>query len=92
MIIIWKKKKPAFISFSLLTELICNFSLFFCISWWFKWYTLPKFAHRAAGTPNVKVGVVGAGTASVFQNEMDLSKRSLNVAFTPSKGIGETCM
>lgn len=44
-------------------------------------------AHRAAGTPNVKVGVVGAGTASVFQNEMDPSKRSLNVAFTPSKGM-----
>jgi len=40
---------------------------------------------RAAGSPNVKVGVVGAGTASVFEEVMQ-SSNSLQVAFTPSKG------
>nr|XP_023920338.1 uroporphyrinogen-III synthase, chloroplastic-like isoform X1 [Quercus suber] len=43
-------------------------------------------AWKAAGTPNVKVGVVGAGTASVFEEVMQSSKQSLSVAFAPSKG------
>ncbi|XP_042965643.1 uroporphyrinogen-III synthase, chloroplastic isoform X4 [Carya illinoinensis] len=43
-------------------------------------------AWKAAGTPNVNVGVVGAGTASVFDDVMQFSNRSLNVAFAPSKG------
>ncbi|KAJ0085473.1 hypothetical protein Patl1_09015 [Pistacia atlantica] len=43
-------------------------------------------AWKEAGTPNVKVGVVGAGTASIFDEVRRLSKHSLDVAFTPSKG------
>ncbi|XP_035541945.1 uroporphyrinogen-III synthase, chloroplastic isoform X3 [Juglans regia] len=43
-------------------------------------------AWKAAGTPNVNVGVVGAGTASVFDDVLQFSNRSLNVAFAPSKG------
>ncbi|KAK9271018.1 hypothetical protein L1049_026606 [Liquidambar formosana] len=46
-------------------------------------------AWKAAGTPNVKVGVVGAGTASIFKEVMQSSKQSLNVAFAPSKAIGK---
>ena len=42
---------------------------------------------RAAGTPKVKVGVVGAGTASIFEEVAQSSKCSIDVAFTPSKGI-----
>ncbi|KAG2663760.1 hypothetical protein I3760_16G048200 [Carya illinoinensis] len=45
-------------------------------------------AWKAAGTPNVNVGVVGAGTASVFDDVMQFSNRSLNVAFAPSKEEG----
>jgi len=41
---------------------------------------------RVAGTPKVKLGVVGAGTASIFEEVMQSSERSLDVAFTPSKG------
>lgn len=41
---------------------------------------------RDAGTPNVKVGVVGAGTASVFEEVLQSSKTSLSLAFVPSKG------
>lgn len=41
---------------------------------------------REAGTPNVKVGVVGAGTTSIFAEIMQSSERSLDVAFSPSKG------
>ncbi|XP_042965644.1 uroporphyrinogen-III synthase, chloroplastic isoform X5 [Carya illinoinensis] len=46
-------------------------------------------AWKAAGTPNVNVGVVGAGTASVFDDVMQFSNRSLNVAFAPSKATGK---
>lgn len=46
-------------------------------------------AWKAAGTPNVKVGVVGAGTASVFEEVMQSSKQSLSVAFAPSKATGK---
>lgn len=42
---------------------------------------------RAAGTPHVKVGVVGAGTASIFKEVLVSAKQSLDVAFAPSKGI-----
>ncbi|KAJ6872258.1 hypothetical protein NC651_031381 [Populus alba x Populus x berolinensis] len=44
---------------------------------------------RVAGTPKVKVGVVGAGTASIFEEVMQSSERSLDVAFTPSKATGK---
>ncbi|KAF3970431.1 hypothetical protein CMV_005874 [Castanea mollissima] len=46
-------------------------------------------AWKAAGTPNVKVGVVGAGTASVFEEVMQSSKQSLSVAFAPSRATGK---
>ncbi|GLT71093.1 hypothetical protein SLA2020_431340 [Shorea laevis] len=46
-------------------------------------------AWKAAGTPNVNVGVVGAGTASVFEDVKQFSKQSLNVAFAPSKATGK---
>ncbi|KAE8718146.1 Uroporphyrinogen-III synthase [Hibiscus syriacus] len=38
-----------------------------------------------AGTPSVRIGVVGAGTASIFKN----LKQSLDVAFVPSKATGK---
>ncbi|XP_059453413.1 uroporphyrinogen-III synthase, chloroplastic isoform X1 [Corylus avellana] len=46
-------------------------------------------AWKAAGTPSVNVGVVGAGTASVFEDVRQFSKQSLNVAFAPSKATGK---
>ncbi|CAI9116591.1 OLC1v1017782C4 [Oldenlandia corymbosa var. corymbosa] len=46
-------------------------------------------AWKAAGNPNVKVGVVGGGTASVFENIAPSSKQFLNVAFSPSKATGK---
>lgn len=48
---------------------------------------LQILALRAAGTPNVRVSVVGAGTASIFDEARQSSKHLLDVAFTPSKGI-----
>ncbi|KAJ6709803.1 UROPORPHYRINOGEN-III SYNTHASE CHLOROPLASTIC [Salix koriyanagi] len=42
-----------------------------------------------AGTPNVKVGVVGAGTTNIFAEIMQSSERSLDVAFSPSKATGK---
>ncbi|KAL2520970.1 Uroporphyrinogen-III synthase [Forsythia ovata] len=44
---------------------------------------------KAAGTPKVKVGVVGAGTASVFTEVLRSSKQYLDVAFAPSKATGK---
>ncbi|RVX14950.1 Uroporphyrinogen-III synthase, chloroplastic [Vitis vinifera] len=44
-------------------------------------------AWKAAGAPCVKVGVVGSGTQSVFEEVMQSSKQSLRVAFAPSKGL-----
>ncbi|KAL2249655.1 UNVERIFIED_CONTAM: Uroporphyrinogen-III synthase, chloroplastic [Sesamum indicum] len=44
---------------------------------------------RAAGTPKVRVGVVGAGTASVFEKIQPSLKQSLNVSFAPSKATGK---
>ncbi|XP_057793838.1 uroporphyrinogen-III synthase, chloroplastic [Salvia miltiorrhiza] len=46
-------------------------------------------AWTAAGTPNVRIGVVGAGTSSVFGKIQPCLKESLNVAFVPSKAIGK---
>ncbi|KAK6939568.1 hypothetical protein RJ641_029099 [Dillenia turbinata] len=42
----------------------------------------------AAGTPKVTVGVVGTGTASIFE-EVKQSSQSLDVAFSPSKATGK---
>lgn len=42
---------------------------------------------RAAGTPSIRVGVVGSGTASIFDEAVQSSKQYLDVAFAPSKGI-----
>lgn len=41
---------------------------------------------RAACSPKVKVGVVGAGTARVFDEPVLAAQGALHVAFTPSKG------
>ncbi|KAG5251295.1 uroporphyrinogen-3 synthase family protein [Salix suchowensis] len=46
-------------------------------------------AWMEAGTPNVKVGVVGAGTTNIFAEIMQSSERSLDVAFSPSKATGK---
>ncbi|XP_021729626.1 uroporphyrinogen-III synthase, chloroplastic-like isoform X2 [Chenopodium quinoa] len=45
-------------------------------------------AWRAAGSPHVKVGVVGAGTATVFEDVVQLSN-CLEVAFAPSKATAK---
>ncbi|GMP44161.1 hypothetical protein CsSME_00013220 [Camellia sinensis var. sinensis] len=45
-------------------------------------------AWKASGTPKVKVGVVGAGTASIFE-EVAQSSKCLDVAFEPSKATGK---
>ncbi|KAL3628259.1 hypothetical protein CASFOL_027305 [Castilleja foliolosa] len=46
-------------------------------------------AWKIAETPRVRVGVVGAGTASVFEKIEPTWEQSLNVAFVPSKAIGK---
>eukprot|EP00268_Persea_americana_P016878 TRINITY_DN18025_c0_g1_i7.p1 TRINITY_DN18025_c0_g1~~TRINITY_DN18025_c0_g1_i7.p1 ORF type:complete len:229 (+),score=48.13 TRINITY_DN18025_c0_g1_i7:56-688(+) len=46
-------------------------------------------AWKVAGTPNVRIGVVGAGTESVFKEAMRSPERSLSVAFSPSKATGK---
>ncbi|KAK1433515.1 hypothetical protein QVD17_10426 [Tagetes erecta] len=46
-------------------------------------------AWKAAGTPNVKVAVVGTGTASIFYDAKPSSKQLIDVAFTPSKATGK---
>ncbi|XP_006473364.2 uroporphyrinogen-III synthase, chloroplastic isoform X1 [Citrus sinensis] len=46
-------------------------------------------AWKEAGTPNVRIGVVGAGTASIFEEVIQSSKCSLDVAFSPSKATGK---
>ncbi|KAL8099620.1 hypothetical protein AgCh_032038 [Apium graveolens] len=43
----------------------------------------------AAGTPNMKICVVGAGTTSIFDNVAHSSKQILDIAFAPSKAIGK---
>ncbi|GMN40052.1 hypothetical protein TIFTF001_009286 [Ficus carica] len=46
-------------------------------------------AWKASGSPNVKLAVVGAGTASIFKEVMESSKQYLNVDFVPSKATGK---
>ncbi|CAN6465757.1 unnamed protein product [Victoria cruziana] len=46
-------------------------------------------AWQAAGTPKVQIGVVGAGTASVFENVSQPLQHYLDIAFSPSKAIGK---
>ncbi|KAL6995559.1 uroporphyrinogen-III synthase [Sarracenia purpurea var. burkii] len=46
-------------------------------------------AWKAAGTPKVKVGVVGAGTASMFEEVLQSSKCYIDIAFAPSKATGK---
>ncbi|KAH0760132.1 hypothetical protein KY290_023625 [Solanum tuberosum] len=46
-------------------------------------------AWKAAGTPSVRVGVVGSGTASIFDEAVQSSKQYLDVAFSPSKATGK---
>ncbi|XP_027353764.1 uroporphyrinogen-III synthase, chloroplastic [Abrus precatorius] len=46
-------------------------------------------AWRASGMPHVKVGVVGAGTASIFKEASQSLSQSLDIAFTPSKATGK---
>ncbi|KAK1263053.1 hypothetical protein QJS04_geneDACA017451 [Acorus gramineus] len=45
-------------------------------------------AWKAAGTPEVQIGVVGAGTASIFE-EIQPMEKSLHVAFSPTKATGK---
>ncbi|XP_073119073.1 uroporphyrinogen-III synthase, chloroplastic-like isoform X2 [Henckelia pumila] len=46
-------------------------------------------AWKAAGAPKVRIGVVGAGTASVFEKITPSAAHSLDVAFVPSKATGK---
>ncbi|XXG70776.1 hypothetical protein AAC387_Pa07g0180 [Persea americana] len=46
-------------------------------------------AWKAAGTPNVRIGVVGAGTERIFEEVKRLWGGSPKVAFFPSKAIGK---
>ncbi|CAE6012383.1 unnamed protein product [Arabidopsis arenosa] len=46
-------------------------------------------AWRAASSPKVQIGVVGAGTARVFEEAMQSAEGLLHVAFTPSKATGK---
>lgn len=50
-------------------------------------HTYSNLSLRAAGTPSVRVGVVGSGTASIFDEAVQSSKQYLDMAFAPSKGI-----
>ena len=42
---------------------------------------------RAAGSPNVKIAVVGSGTATIFNEDTSSTNQLIDVAFVPSKGI-----
>ncbi|CAL4921149.1 unnamed protein product [Urochloa decumbens] len=44
---------------------------------------------KTAGSPKVRVTVVGAGTARVFDEVSQLDHQSLEVAFSPSKAMGK---
>ncbi|MCL7045173.1 hypothetical protein MKW94_007759 [Papaver nudicaule] len=46
-------------------------------------------AWKASGSPKVQVGVVGAGTASVFKDVLQSPQRSLSISFSPSKATGK---
>ncbi|XP_052202078.1 uroporphyrinogen-III synthase, chloroplastic isoform X2 [Diospyros lotus] len=45
-------------------------------------------AWKVAGAPKVKIGVVGSGTASIFEEVELSSKNSIDVTFAPSKEEG----
>lgn len=44
------------------------------------------FFNRDAGSPNVRIAVVGAGTGELFENFRE-GRDQLEVSFTPSKGL-----
>ncbi|RZC67258.1 hypothetical protein C5167_010948 [Papaver somniferum] len=44
---------------------------------------------KAAGSPKVQVGVVGAGTTAVFKDVLQSPQQSLNISFSPSKATGK---
>ncbi|KAJ0604164.1 putative uroporphyrinogen-III synthase [Helianthus annuus] len=46
-------------------------------------------AWKAAGSPSVKVAVVGAGTASIFDEAAVSCKKFIDIAFVPSKATGK---
>ncbi|KAG7572436.1 Tetrapyrrole biosynthesis uroporphyrinogen III synthase superfamily [Arabidopsis suecica] len=46
-------------------------------------------AWKAASSPKVQIGVVGAGTARVFEEAMQSAEGLLHVAFTPSQATGK---
>ncbi|XP_010488806.1 PREDICTED: uroporphyrinogen-III synthase, chloroplastic-like isoform X1 [Camelina sativa] len=46
-------------------------------------------AWKAASSPKVQIGVVGAGTARVFEEAMQSAEGLLHVAFTPSIATGK---
>ncbi|CAN1273903.1 Uroporphyrinogen-III synthase, chloroplastic [Linum perenne] len=46
-------------------------------------------AWKEAGTPNVKIAVVGAGTGSIFEGVIQSSNGALDIAFLPSKATGK---
>ncbi|XP_026401533.1 uroporphyrinogen-III synthase, chloroplastic-like isoform X1 [Papaver somniferum] len=46
-------------------------------------------AWKAAGSPKAQVGVVGAGTATVFKDMLQSPQQSLNISFSPSKATGK---
>ncbi|GKC10788.1 tetrapyrrole biosynthesis, uroporphyrinogen III synthase [Tanacetum coccineum] len=52
-------------------------------------YSPSSIIHRAAGSPCVKIAVVGAGTASIFNEASVSSKQLIDVAFVPSKATGK---
>ncbi|CAI0465251.1 unnamed protein product [Linum tenue] len=46
-------------------------------------------AWKEAGTPKIKIAVVGAGTASIFEGVIQSSNQLLDIAFSPSKATGK---
>ncbi|KAI3947666.1 hypothetical protein MKX01_034331 [Papaver californicum] len=46
-------------------------------------------AWKAAGSPKAQVGVVGAGTATVFKDVLQSPQQSLSISFSPSKATGK---
>ncbi|KAL9688262.1 hypothetical protein QQ045_032681 [Rhodiola kirilowii] len=46
-------------------------------------------AWKSAGRPHLRVGVVGSGTESVFNEVLQSNSQQLEIAFTPSKATGK---
>ncbi|KAL4559520.1 hypothetical protein LXL04_031660 [Taraxacum kok-saghyz] len=46
-------------------------------------------AWKAAGSPNVKIAVVGSGTSSIFDEATSSTNQLIDVAFVPSKATGK---